>query len=160
MTSAATDQRPLPAGAGEFWFLGTKMTMRASGASTGGALGLIEQVAPAGFAAPPHVHHGEDEGFYVVAGSLTFHCGASVIAAGPGAFVWLPRDQPHWFEVDAAGPATLLQLNTPAGLERFFAEMGTPVQDSAIAPAGEPDIGRLVSLAASYQVELLPPTAH
>ncbi len=140
-----------------FWFLGTEMRMLASGEQTGRALGLIERVAPPGFAAPPHIHHAEDEAFYVVSGSATFHCGEHAIEGGPGAFVWLPRDVPHWFEVHPGGPARLLQFNTPAGLERFFEEMGTPMSEPMTVPAAPPDIARLMSLAARYQIDLLPP---
>ena len=147
-----------PAVAEKFWFLGTEMTMLASGAGTGGALGLIEQVAPAGFAAPPHIHHAEDEAFYVVSGSIEFHRGDEAINAGPGAFIWLPRDVPHWFAVDASTPAKLLQFNTPAGLERFFAEMGSPISGST-PPDSPPDMARLFELAAKYRRELLPPPA-
>ncbi len=134
-----------------FRFLGTDMTMHAWGDLTGGALGLIEQVAPPGFAAPPHVHHAEDEAFYVVEGNVVFHRGEAAFAAAPGSFVWLPRDVAHWFEVGADGPARLLQFNTPAGLEQFFAELGTPPGEPAAGPALE----RLVEAASRYRIELL-----
>jgi quercetin dioxygenase-like cupin family protein len=149
-----------PGDAAAFWFLGTEMRMKAAAASTGNMLGLIEQVAPSGFAAPPHIHHAEDEAFYVLSGSVTFHRGESVVEAAPGAFIWLPRDQPHWFEVHAGGPARLLQLNMPAGLEQFFAEMGTPMNDAPAPPRGEPDMERLLGLAQKYRIDLLPPPAR
>lgn len=137
-----------------FRFLGTEMKLKASGASTGGALGLIEQRAPGGFAAPPHIHHGEDEAFYVLEGSVAFHFGEAVIEAGRGAFVWLLRNVAHWFEVAAGEPARLLQFNTPAGLEQFFIEMGTPPGEPDVI---EPDMRRLLALAQKYRLELLPP---
>lgn len=142
-----------PPGRSGFWFLGTEMHMLATAGQTGRALGLIEQVAPPGFAAPPHIHHAEDEAFYVVSGSATFHCGERTIEGGPGAFVWLPRDVAHWFEVHPGGPARLLQFNTPAGLERFFEEMGTPMGELAAVPAAPPDMARL---AAKYRIDMLP----
>ena len=49
-----------------FWFLGNLATVIASGEQTGGALSLVEFLAPAGFATPRHVHHSEDEAFYVL----------------------------------------------------------------------------------------------
>jgi len=156
MTVIAPTSYHSPADSPGFWFLGTKMTLRASGDTTRGAFGLIEQVAPAGFAAPPHIHRGEDEAFFLLSGAARFHSGPNLIDARAGSLVWLPRDQQHWFEVDAEGPATLLQLNTPAGLERFFVEMGTPLDVSANPPAGAPDFGRLNELAARYRIELLP----
>jgi hypothetical protein len=46
------------------WFLGTLMTLKATGEQTKGTYGLIEQILPPGFSPPLHVHHGEDEAFY------------------------------------------------------------------------------------------------
>ena len=44
------------------WFLGNVLTrVKATGEQTGGAYGLIDQVIPAGFASPWHVHHAEDD---------------------------------------------------------------------------------------------------
>jgi hypothetical protein len=46
-------------------FLGTPTLVRATGESTRGAFGLVEQLmVPPGFASPYHVHHLEDESFY------------------------------------------------------------------------------------------------
>lgn len=136
----------------DFEFLGTRMRLHASQNQTAGRLGAITQDAPAGFTAPPHVHHREDEAFYVISGNVTFHRGERVIEAGPGAFVWLPRDVPHWFRVANEVPAKLLQLNAPAGLERFFI-------DVASAPATPPDIEWLAATAARFGIELLPQDA-
>jgi hypothetical protein len=54
----------LGAGTGESrWFLDTRMTVKAGGAQTGGALTVIEWSAPVRFGPPRHVHHSEDEMF-------------------------------------------------------------------------------------------------
>lgn len=53
-----------------FWFLGTLATLKADGARTGGTLSVVEFTHPAGFATPRHVHHAEDEAFYVLAGAM------------------------------------------------------------------------------------------
>ena len=46
--------------------------MKSTGESTNGAFGLIEQLIPAGFASPYHIHHLEDEAFYVLEGEVMF----------------------------------------------------------------------------------------
>ncbi len=164
MTEAATTHEPFRAGPGEgrsFWFLGTLMTLKATGEQTGGAFGLIEQVLPPGFAPPPHVHHAEDEAFYILEGELTFRCGDRTLPAPRGTLVFLPRGVAHTFQVSDAGPARLLQLNTPAGLEQFFVELGEPVADPATPPAGLPDVARLLALAPGYRIEIMgPPPGH
>ena len=55
------------------WFLGTPTLIRATAESTNGAFGLIEHLTIAsGFASPYHMHHVEDEAFYVLEGSIAF----------------------------------------------------------------------------------------
>src|SRR5437667_10307616 len=55
-----------------FWFLGALTLVKSTGESTNGAFGLIEQLIPAGFASPYHIHHLEDEAFYVLEGEVMF----------------------------------------------------------------------------------------
>jgi len=76
------------------WFLGTLLIVKATGEQTGGAFGLIDNVLPAGFASPYHVHRNEDESFYVVEGEMAFYVGDERVKAGPGAFVYGPRGVP------------------------------------------------------------------
>lgn len=139
------------------WFLGTLMTLKATGETTRNAFGLIEQILPPGFAPPPHVHHGEDEAFYILEGQLSFSCGDRTWQAVPGTFVFLPRDIVHGFRVEGPQPARLLQLNTPAGIERYFAQAGEPAQQRALPPAGPPQVGKAIALAEAYGVEIMGP---
>ena len=139
------------------WFLGTLMTLKATGEQTNGAYGLIEQVLPPGFAAPFHIHHNEDEAFYLLEGEATFTCGDQTMKAIPGSYIFFPRDIPHWFCIEGDKPARLLQFNFPAGLENFFVEVGEPTPKLTLPPAGPPDIEKLASTAAKYDVEILGP---
>src|SRR4028118_2088728 len=66
------------------WFLGTLVIMKATGEQTGGAFGLIDNLMPAGFASPYHMHRNEDESFYVVEGELTFYVGEESVKAEAG----------------------------------------------------------------------------
>ncbi len=139
------------------WFLGTLVTFKAVGEGTNGGFGLIEQLLPAGFAPPLHVHHNEDEAFYLLEGEITFHCGDKVMKAAPGTFVFFPRDIPHWFLVEGDQPARLLQFNAPAGLEHFFADMGVPAESMTLPAPSEPDMGLMMGLAHKYNFEILGP---
>jgi mannose-6-phosphate isomerase-like protein (cupin superfamily) len=81
--------------------MGIPTRLLATAEQTGGAFGLIEHVIiPAGedSASPWHVHHAEDEAFYVVEGQMTFLCGEQKVEAGPGTFVYGPREIPHGFQ--------------------------------------------------------------
>ena len=141
------------------WFLGTLMTVKATGKETNGAYGLIEQVLPLGFATPFHVHHNEDEAFYLLEGEATFTCGDQAMKAYPGSYIFFPRDIPHWFCTEGDVPARLLQFNFPAGLENFFVEAGEPARNMALPPAGPPDVEKMASIAGIYNLEILGPPA-
>src|SRR5687768_13573550 len=140
-----------------FWFLGAQTWVKATSAQTGGAFGLVEQVLPTGFASPWHVHHAEDEAFYVAEGEMTFLCGDQRGAAGPGTWVWGPREVPRGFRVAGTSPARLRPLATPAGFEQFVVELGEPAADWSSPPSGPPDMAKLMAVAAKYRVDLLGP---
>jgi hypothetical protein len=52
------------------WFLSNRMTIKATAESTGGAYGLVESLVAPVFSPPLHVHHREDEAFWVLDGEL------------------------------------------------------------------------------------------
>lgn len=142
------------------WFLGTLVTLKATHEQTGGTFSLIEQVVPPGFAPPRHVHHGEDEAFYVIDGEMTFFCGDQTFAARAGSFVFLPKDIPHTFLVSDDKAARLLQWTTPAGFEQFHVELGEPAASLTLPPPAAPAIAQLLALAPKYKFEVVgpPPT--
>ena len=143
------------------WFLGTLMLFKATGQDNAQTFSLIEQVLPPGFAPPLHVHHAEDEAFYILEGELTFVCGERRWHADTGAFIFLPREIAHGFLVEGSQPARLLQFTVPAGLEQFHAEMGEPAQSLTIPPPTPPDLAKMQALAATYHFEIVgPPVGH
>jgi len=139
------------------WFLGNLATIRATGERTNGQLAVVEFLAPPGFATPRHVHHGEDEAFYVVEGALDGFFGERQWRADPGSFVWLPRDTAHGFRVEGDQPARILTLALPAGFDQFVSEVGERAPSRTLPPPAEPDVGRLLEVAARYRMEILGP---
>jgi quercetin dioxygenase-like cupin family protein/ketosteroid isomerase-like protein len=132
------------------YFLGLPTFLRATGQTTNGAFGLVEQVMPPGFAAPYHTHRLEDEAFYVLEGEMAFVCDGRWTMAGPGTFIFGPRNIPHGFKVLGDAPARMLLLCTPGGFEQFVVELSEPVP----AP---PDMAKLMAVAAKYSVDILGP---
>ncbi len=133
------------------WFLGLPSIIRSTSESTNGAFGLIEHwMMPPGFASPYHVHHLEDEAFYVLEGQVAFVCDGKWLKAGPGSFVFGPREIPHGFKVEGSTPARILLLCTPGGFENFVVELSGP------APA-PPDMAKLIATAAKYKIDILGP---
>src|SRR5918994_6956993 len=116
-------------GEGEaWWWFGVLATVKATAEQTGGRYALVEILAPEGYPGVLHVHHFEDEGFYILEGELTFYVGDQTMKARPGSFLFGPKDVPHAFTVDS-GPARLLFVLSPAGMEDLIREMGEPARE-------------------------------
>jgi quercetin dioxygenase-like cupin family protein len=165
MTSLSTDHATtvapiaLQAGEGEaLWFLGQLATIKASSGATAGRVAVIELRAPRGTGSPLHVHHHEDEWFYVIDGELTFWVGGQVIPAPAGAFVYGPRDIPHTFTVSST-EARFLLVTEPGGFERFMRAGSQPAERLEIPAAATepPDIAAMTALAAEFGIEILGP---
>ena len=95
----------------------------------------------------------EDEAFYVLEGTLAILCGDTWHMAGPGSWVYGPREIPHGFRVMGTTLARMLLQCAPAGFERFVRELSLPV-DAVPAP---PDMALLVAAAAKYGIDILGP---
>lgn len=147
-----------PGGGKKLWVTDELMTFKASGKDTGGAYALTDSMVPPEGGPPPHVHTREDEAFWVLEGELEVSVGGDRFRAGAGSFVHLPRGVIHSYRNVGTGPARFLTLMVPAGLEKFFEEVGKPGTDvSSPPPVGEEDIDRLLALAPKYGVEIPPP---
>lgn len=147
-----------PGGGKRLWVADELVTFVVSGDATGGAYALTDSTVPPGGEAPSHVHRREDEAFWVLEGALEITVGGDTFEAGAGSFVHLPRSVPHAYRNAGPTPARFLTLMVPAGLEKFFEEVGRPGADpSAPPPFGEADLERLLAAAPRFGVEILPP---
>ncbi len=142
------------------WWTGELATIKATGEETDGRYALVEVLAPEGVPIPLHVHHKEDETFYLLEGEMTFYVGGETVKAGPGSFVFGPKDVPHAYTVDS-GPARLLFLFTPAGFEGFVGEAGEPARELTLpppeAPPDEAAMEQFMVIADHYGAEILGP---
>lgn len=161
MTPQTSETAPISLGPGEgeaLWFLGGLVTIKASGSQSGGKVAVTEQLMPRGAGSPLHVHHREDEWFYVIDGELTFWIGGETIVAPAGSFVYGPREIPHTFIVSSED-ARFLLVTEPAGFEDFTRALSEPATRLEIPPppAEAPDLDGLVAVAASFGIEILGP---
>ncbi len=144
-------------GAGErHWFLNCLFVLKGGGEETGGALTAYEAVLPPGFGPPPHLHHLEDELFYVVEGEVTFWCDGVSETHGPGGAAFLPKGLPHRFDTGADG-AKMFQVTLPAQFERLVPGFGVPAPDLQLPEPSEPDVPRLVELCRELSIDILIP---
>ena len=116
------------------WFFGMLAEVKASSADTGGRYTFVEMTAPAGLQTPLHVHHVEDEGFYVLEGSITVHVGGDDVAVGPGEHAFGPAGIPHRFSVGPDG-ARMLWVLAPGGFEDLIEEASVPAERPTVPPA-------------------------
>jgi quercetin dioxygenase-like cupin family protein len=141
------------------WLTSDLFTFKVVGEDTNGAFSLAHVTAGAEFGPPPHIHHREDESFYVLEGSFEFSIGGRTFTAGAGSFVYLPKGVVHMHRAAGSAPAKAVVLYTPAGVERFIEEAGKPATDlSATPPPPElPELERIVAIAQRYGIEVPPP---
>jgi mannose-6-phosphate isomerase-like protein (cupin superfamily) len=149
----------LQQGEGEaLWFFGALVVVKASSETTGGRVTVVEHLTQQGSGPPVHVHHREDEWFYIIEGELTFWVGGRIIKATNGSFVYGPRDIPHTFTVTSPQAHSLV-VTEPAGFEKFMRMLGEPAAARTIPPASVPlpSRDRIMAAAAEFGLEILGP---
>ena len=162
-TTTAIKQSPgkyLPEGTGPaYWGPGDEVTFLLTGRETDGALFVSELSVPPGGGPPPHIHHREDESFYIRQGTLAILVGDRTVNVSPGDFVHVPRGTVHCFRNTGSGHAKMLVTFTPAGMERFFEEGFYPAGDRSVGPPPltEELLKRMLAAAPKCGLEFLPP---
>ena len=68
---------------------------------------------PPRWIAPLHLHHNDDEAWYVLEGRLCVKMGDETVEAGAGAAVLVPRGTPHTYWNPDPGPLRYLLIMTP-----------------------------------------------
>lgn len=150
-------------GQGEsYWVLGDLYTLKAVGEETGQAYALFEFQIEPNNGPPPHIHTQEDEAFYIQEGEVEFKLDEQVIVATSGTFLHSPKGQRHSFTNIGSTKAKMLCWVTPAGLEKFFAEVGVPASGSlnVSPPVSSTDIEKILAAAPKYGIEIILPSAE
>jgi mannose-6-phosphate isomerase-like protein (cupin superfamily) len=138
-------------------FLSVPTWIHAGRGETGGSLSLVEQVLPPGFASPWHVHHDEDESFFVITGEITVVVAdqARIVKAGQCGFG--PRAIPHGFRVTGSEPARMLVVTTGSGFADFVRDASDPVASAEAIVPRAPDIPRVIAMAERHGIAILGP---
>ncbi len=140
---------------GPRWFFGALVHIRATAAETNGRYTLVEVDCPPGLVAPLHVHHGEDEGFFVLEGSVTISVGDdTVVELGPGEHAFGPREIPHSYVVGPEG-ARMLWVLTPGGFDGLVMEASVPAEALTHPPADVQPPENVAEIVRRYGNELL-----
>lgn len=100
---------------------------------TGGGFYAFEHKDMAKGGPPRHIHHHQDEWFYVIKGDFVIEVGGKIFRLKAGDSAFAPREVPHAWANVGEEPGTLLTAVSPAGtFETFirdttkFADLPTP----------------------------------
>jgi quercetin dioxygenase-like cupin family protein len=139
------------------WFVQNLARIKIAGSQTGGACAVVELVGAEGDMPPLHVHHREEEGFYVLDGTMTLFVGGDEIRLCAGECAVAPRGVPHAYRVDS-DEARWLGIATPAGFDEFVLAASVPAEAETL-PTGPPSFApdELAAIAAGFGIELLGP---
>lgn len=158
MTQMKEQPKPIEATpAGRRWFLGLPTWIRASATETNGALSLIDQVIPVGFESPWHVHHNEDESFFILEGAMTVVIGNRAVTLNAGDFGFGPRGIPHGFRIESSKPARVLLMTNGGGFAAFVKEASFPAEGEAPPDPDPAFLSTLVACADRHGITILGP---
>jgi mannose-6-phosphate isomerase-like protein (cupin superfamily) len=149
----ATTPRVLGPRDGKTGFLGSiGVRFMIDGMESGGGFSLVEHpMSPRVVGAPLHRHALEDEYSYVTEGRVGALLGDHVLEAGPGELIFKPRNQWHTFWNAGNEPARILEIISPAGFERYFAELVALGGSRAASPDALQSLSRRYSLEVNAQ---------
>jgi len=147
-----TGVKTLAAGHGRTgWLGGLGVRFMIPGADSDGGFSLVEHpLKPRALAAPLHRHSREDEYSYVLRGRVGALLGDEVVFGGPGDLIYKPRGQWHSFWNAGDDDASLLEIISPAGFEKYFEELIELFAD------GRPQPEKIGPIAARHGLELDP----
>jgi mannose-6-phosphate isomerase-like protein (cupin superfamily) len=159
MTQSAQERKAVATADGEgeaIWWFDCLAEVKVTAEQTNGELSILKITEPPNAEGPLHVHHREDEGFWILDGDVTLEVGDATIHASAGDFALGPRGIPHRYTVGPAG-CTMLFILTPGGFENLVRGMGRPAESRTLPPRSdeEPDWAHVAAVAKANGCELL-----
>ncbi len=126
------------------------LDVKVSGADTNGKLAVFEQTSVSqGKGTPLHIHHQQDEIFYVLEGEYLFKVGNEKFNLSAGDSIFLPKKVPHGW-TQRAEKGKMLVIFQPAGkMENFFVALARLDH--------EPIMQELIKLFADNEMQIVGP---
>ncbi|HLQ90014.1 MAG TPA: cupin domain-containing protein [Xanthobacteraceae bacterium] len=109
------------------WYMGSVMTFLVNSEHTNGSFSITEYLSKPGNEPPAHVHHREDEFFYILEGRIDAYIGKELLSAGQNEGVFFPKFIPHTFRILTPRLRMLIWLS-PGGFEGYFRDMSEPAR--------------------------------
>ena len=140
-----------------YWVLGDLAMIRVAGDETDDRFCMVEWVTSPGSMTPLHVHH-SSQTVYVLDGEITISVPGAAHVLAAGDWRHLPAGLPKTERVTSDTPARMLDVNSPAGFDRFLMAIGSPAE--SLTPPAEPpspDLEHLIAAAREFGIEILGP---
>src|SRR3712207_3664217 len=142
-----------PGQGGSVWIGDRELvTLKHTGAQTGGQFALVEVVGLPGGGPPPHIHHRVHEVYCLLEGELEVLSGDHTFTAEAGSVFRVPNGTLHAWKNRTDEPARTLLFICPAGFEGFFEEAGLPATGPSAPPPPptEEDLQKMLELGRKY----------
>jgi mannose-6-phosphate isomerase-like protein (cupin superfamily) len=126
-------------------------SFRITGAEIDGRLDFIEATITHLQGPPLHLHHEQDDTFFVIEGILTVQVGDQLFDLHAGDLVCTPKGVSHTFANVGKEPVRVINIMTPGGFDRVM-------EDYASLPAGRPDPQVVEELAQKHTLAFVGPS--
>jgi mannose-6-phosphate isomerase-like protein (cupin superfamily) len=100
--------------------LGVETSVKISSNDSGGAYSMMETSYPPNTGPPLHLHHREDEWWYILEGNFVFEIDGERLHAGPGDTVFGPRGTRHTLLNIGSAPGKRWSRLCRVGSTSFF----------------------------------------
>ena len=141
------------------WFMTGHLKILLSRTANADGISLIEHLMAYGFGPPLHIHHDEDETFYILEGEFRFKQGETTRHARAGDTVYLPKGLPHGFRVVSAEGGRCLTL-TRGGFEDMVRSASRPASSVTLPDQTPPTPemqARLAAICSEHGIDLISP---
>jgi mannose-6-phosphate isomerase-like protein (cupin superfamily) len=105
------------------------VTHKLTSDQTAGAFYVCEAVFGPESGSPLHIHHYEDEVIHVLEGAIDIRLDNEKLHAPVGGIVHLPKKIPHALQNPLKTPLRIIVHAIPGGLENYFDEVNTALQN-------------------------------
>jgi quercetin dioxygenase-like cupin family protein len=145
--------------AGEpLWFLHNLSRILVNGEQSDGRFSLLEMTGASGDMPPLHVHHEEDETFYVLEGEVEVHvAGRDPVTVVPGRACCAPRGIPHAYKVVSSGSSRWLVALTGTSFARLVRDASVPAQTATLPVDPQFDPEEIDAISTRHGIDLLGP---
>jgi quercetin dioxygenase-like cupin family protein len=142
----------------DYWLLGSLATVHVAGRRTEDPCCVVEFLNPPDDMLPLHVHR-SDQTTYLLEGEIIVYLPGESHVLGPGQCIYHPAGVRKTERVTSSAPARALDINAPAGFDRFIAAAGEKASSHSLPPLSDepPDFERITALAAEHGIDILGP---